>query len=98
MIHAISRGGLGLIIVCEDEKIKGIITDGDIRRAMESRVAEFFNITAKDICTPKPKCISVDDKLITAEKMMTRHKVSTLLATDSEGKVAGVIQIYDIKL
>ncbi|MFI3248399.1 MAG: KpsF/GutQ family sugar-phosphate isomerase [Rikenellaceae bacterium] len=98
MIHAISRGGLGLIIVCEDDKVVGIVTDGDIRRAMESREAEFFKITAKDILTPKPKCISVNEKLITAEKMMTKHKVSTLLATDSEGKLAGVIQIYDIKL
>lgn len=98
MIHAISRGGLGLIIVCDEGKIKGIITDGDIRRAMESRESDFFKITASDIYTPKPKCISVNEKLITAEKMMTRHKVSTLLATDSDGKLVGVIQIYDIKL
>lgn len=98
MIHAISRGGLGLIIVCDNDKTIGIITDGDIRRAMESRISEFFAITAIDICTPNPKCISVNEKLISAEKMMTRHKVSTLLATDSDGKLAGVIQIYDIKL
>lgn len=98
MIHAISRGGLGLIIVCKDDEIKGIITDGDIRRAMENRVAEFFNITASDICSPKPKCIAVDEKLITAEKMMTRHKVNSLLVTDEDGKLVGVIQIYDIKL
>ncbi len=98
MIHAISRGGLGLIIVCSDDKTIGIITDGDIRRAMESREADFFKIKAIDICTTKPKCISVNEKLISAEKMMTRHKVSTLLATDDEGKVVGVIQIYDIKL
>lgn len=98
MIHSISRGGLGLIIVRDGDEIKGIITDGDIRRAMESREAEFFKIRAIDICTPKPKCISVNEKLITAEKMMTRHKVSTLLAKDGNGKIVGVIQIYDIKL
>lgn len=98
MIHEISRGGLGLIVVCEDKEIKGIITDGDIRRAMERREADFFSITAKDIYSPNPKCISVNEKLIVAEKIMTRHKVGSILAVDNDGALAGVIQIYDIKL
>ncbi len=98
LIHAISRGGLGIIIVCDNSQIKGIVTDGDIRRAMESCDAEFFKITAKDICTPNPKSIKTDEKLIVAEKMMTRYKVSTLLATNQNDELEGVIQIYDIKL
>jgi len=40
----------------------------------------------------------VGAKLIEAEKMMTRHKINSLLATDDEGVLRGVIQIYDIKL
>ncbi|MFI3304326.1 MAG: KpsF/GutQ family sugar-phosphate isomerase [Rikenellaceae bacterium] len=99
MIHAISRGGLGLIVVCsEDRSIKGIVTDGDIRRAMESREAEFFTITANDISSKNPKCVWVGEKLIVAEQIMTRHKVNSILAVDEVGKLAGVIQIYDIKL
>ena len=98
MIHAISKGGLGLIIICEGERIEGIVTDGDVRRAMERRRAEFFNIKAGDIATPSPKTISADKKLIEAEKMMTRNKVTSLLVTDDAGKLQGVIQIYDIKL
>ncbi len=98
MIHAISSGGLGLIIVCEGKQILGIVTDGDIRRAMERRESDFFSIKAMDICSVNPKCIATNEKLIAAEKMMTRYKVSTLLAVDPEGELAGVIQIYDIKL
>ena len=98
MIHAISKGGLGLIIICEGDRIEGIVTDGDVRRAMERRRAEFFNIKAADIATPNPKTISADKKLIEAEKMMTRNKVTSLLVTDDAGKLQGVIQIYDIKL
>ena len=98
MIHAISKGGLGLIIICDGERIEGIVTDGDVRRAMERRRAEFFNIKAADIATPNPKTISADKKLIEAEKMMTRNKVTSLLVTDAAGKLTGVIQIYDIKL
>ena len=98
MIHRMSSGGLGLIVICDGERIEGIVTDGDLRRAMESRQAEFFNIKAIDIASRNPKCINVNAKLIEAEKMMTQHKVNSLLATDDEGRLRGVIQIYDIKL
>lgn len=98
MIHTVSRGGLGLIVIIDNGSIEGIVTDGDIRRAMESRQAEFFSIRAIDIATRSPKAININAKLIEAEKMMTRHKVNSLLATDDEGRLCGVIQIYDIKL
>jgi arabinose-5-phosphate isomerase len=98
MIHSMTRGGLGLIIICDGERIEGIVTDGDLRRAMESRQSEFFNIKAIDIATRSPKTINPHAKLIEAEKMMTRHKVNSLLVTDECGRLEGVIQIYDIKL
>lgn len=98
MIHTISRGGLGLIILCDEGKVQGIITDGDVRRAMEQRQAEFFSIKASDIATPNPKSIRADEKLIAAEKKMTQYKVNSLLVTDEADKLVGVIQIYDIKL
>jgi arabinose-5-phosphate isomerase len=98
MIHAISRGGLGLIVVQRGEEILGIITDGDIRRAMECRQAGFFDIHPMDIATRKPKCISPKSKLIEAEREMTRHKVNSLLVIDEQAHLVGVIQIYDIKL
>ena len=98
MIHKMSRGGLGLIIIMEGEKIAGIVTDGDVRRAMESRQAEFFNIRAIDIATRSPKSINANAKLVEAEKLMTSYKVNSLLVTDDNGGLVGVIQIYDIKL
>jgi arabinose-5-phosphate isomerase len=98
MIHAISRGGLGLIVVERKGEILGIITDGDIRRAMESHQAEFFNICPMDIATREPKSISPNSKLIEAEREMTRHKVNSLLVVDDTKHLVGVIQIYDIKL
>ena len=98
MIHSMTRGGLGLIIICDGSHIEGIVTDGDLRRAMESRRAEFFNIKAIDIATRSPRTITADAKLIEAEKLMTRHKVNSLLVTSPSGELEGVIQIYDIKL
>ncbi len=98
MIHTMSHGGLGLVVVCRDGVVEGIVTDGDIRRAMESRQAEFFNITASDIASPNPITVAKTEKLITAEKLMTERKVNAILVTDECKRLEGVIQIYDIKL
>ena len=98
MIHTISKGGLGLIVVCESDRIEGIVTDGDVRRAMERLKADFFNIRARDIATPHPKTIGAGEKLIEAERVMTRNKITSLLVTGDDGRLTGVIQIYDIKL
>lgn len=98
MIHRMTRGGLGLIVIVDEGKIVGIVTDGDLRRAMESLQAKFFDIKVMDIATRSPKSINKNAKLIDAEKMMTQHKVNSLLVTDDDGELCGVIQIYDIKL
>lgn len=98
MIHAMSAGRLGLVVVKGSNGIEGIVTDGDVRRAMESRREEFFNIKAADIATPKPKTISPNAKLSDAERLMTENKITSLLVTDDAGELAGIIQIYDIKL
>lgn len=98
MIQRMSQGGLGLIVICRGEEILGIVTDGDVRRAMESRQAEFFNIKPMDIATLSPKSIHPNEKLIEAEKLMTRHKVNSLLVVNDDQHLVGVIQIYDIKL
>lgn len=98
MIHRMTRGGLGLIVIVDEGKIVGIVTDGELRRAMESLQAKFFDIKVMDIATRSPKSINKNAKLIDAEKMMTQHKVNSLLVTDDDGELCGVIQIYDIKL
>ena len=98
MIHRMTRGGLGLIVIVDEGNIVGIVTDGDLRRAMESLQAKFFDIKVMDIATRSPKSINKNAKLIDAEKMMTQHKVNSLLVTDDDGELCGVIQIYDIKL
>lgn len=96
MIHAMSAGRLGLVVVADGSGVRGIVTDGDVRRAMESRREEFFNLKAGDIATPNPKTISARDKLTEAERIMTEYKITSLLVTDEDGGLEGVIQIYDI--
>ncbi len=94
VVHMVSKGKLGIAIVMEKEVVKGIITDGDIRRAMGDR-EKFFQLKAHDIMSPQPKMISPKEKLNTAETMMNDHKISALLVGE-EHQLVGVIQIYDL--
>jgi len=83
-------------VVLEDNKILGVITDGDIRRAMESREEQFFSILAKDLMTKNPKMISPDTKLTDTQKLMEQFKVNSLLVSNPKKELIGVVQIYDL--
>ena len=92
VIHTMNEGRLGLCIV--DQGI-GIITDGDLRRHMETNAANFMQLTAKDLMGKEPKTIDAEARLNEAEEMMNDNKITSLLVKE-QGKVAGVIQIYDL--
>lgn len=98
MVHKVSRGGLCMIILMQENKIEGIVTDGDIRRAMERLQADFFGIKAVDIATRKPKTIQASAKLIEAEQMMVQHNITSLLVVNDEGELQGVLPLSDIRL
>ncbi len=96
VIHTITEGKCGLVVITRDKQIEGIITDGDIRRAMEMRENEFFGLQAKDIMSYEPKKITPDTKLTDAAEIMTRHKINSLLVVDAHECLAGIVQMYDL--
>ena len=98
VIQRITEGKLGLVVVLDENKIKGIITDGDIRRAMESREKEFFNLFAKDLMSLDPKLIDANEKLITASTIMSENKINSLLVVNTTNDFVGVVQMYDLGL
>lgn len=97
IISIVSGYKLGLVVVMEQDDIIGIITDGDIRRAMESMEERFFSLRAKDLMTLNPKRINPISKLVEAQKMMERYKVNSLLVSKNY-KLIGVVQIYDLAI
>jgi len=97
LIQIISKGRLGLVVVLDNSRIIGIITDGDIRRAMETKENNFFQLRAKDLMSKNPKIVDIDEKLITVQVKMTENKVNSLLVTEKNCFV-GVIQIYDLTI
>ena len=93
IIH-VSKGKLGLGIAERDGEIAGLITDGDIRRAMEKWKAEFFDKTVADIMTTRPKTVSTDTKISQVQSIMNRYKIHSVLVTDNNNHLLGVVDHY----
>lgn len=94
IIVEITEKMLGVAAVVEDNKIVGIITDGDLRR-MLSKSESFLNFKAKDIMSSNPKRIDEDAMAIDAMEMMENHGISQLLV-EKNGKYAGVVHLHDL--
>ena len=98
-IILVSKGKLGLGISLNSAKeVEGIITDGDIRRAMEKWQAEFFNHTVADIMTRTPKMVSPDTKISEVQKVMNKYKVHSVLVVDEHKHLLGVVDHYSCML
>lgn len=94
-IILVSKGKLGLgISLNSANEVEGIITDGDIRRAMEKWQAEFFNHTVADIMTRTPKMVAPDTKISEVQKVMNKYKVHSVLVVDEQKHLLGVVDHY----
>ena len=93
IIH-VSKGKLGLGVSLENEKIAGLITDGDIRRAMEKWQAQFFDHTVSDIMTRSPKLVLPSTRITEIQQIMHRFKIHTVLVADEERHLLGVVDHY----
>lgn len=97
IIH-VSKGKLGLGVAIKDGKIVGLITDGDIRRAMEKWQAQFFNKTVSDIMTRTPKIVDPATKISDIQRVMNKYKIHSVLVVDSENHLLGVVDHYSCML
>ncbi|WP_203296649.1 KpsF/GutQ family sugar-phosphate isomerase [Luteirhabdus pelagi] len=94
VIVEISEKMLGVTAVVENEKILGIITDGDLRR-MLAKTDSFKGLTAKDIMTQNPKTIDADEMAVEAMERMDQNGITQLLVVDN-GKYTGVVHIHNL--
>ena len=96
VIIRISDARLGVAIVMEADRILGLITDGDVRRAMQRYGDRFFAIPAEEIMTRTPKLVRTADRITDAEDLMHRHKIHSLIVTDESDRLAGIVELYDL--
>ena len=93
-IILVSKGKLGLGVAVKDNQIEGLITDGDIRRAMEQWQAEFFNRTVADIMTRTPKTVGPQTKISEIQRIMNKNKIHNVLVVDDANHLLGIVDRY----
>ncbi|EJB6606613.1 KpsF/GutQ family sugar-phosphate isomerase [Campylobacter lari] len=95
LVDVMTSGKLGLCIVLENKKLVGIITDGDLRRALRANDKPRFDFKAKEIMSESPKTIEANAMASEAEELMLKHKIKEIVVTQAE-KIVGIIQLYAI--
>jgi len=96
VIYEMSRKGLGMTTVVEDEKLVGLISDGDLRRLLEHHGKELFDLTAADCMTRSPTVVEPDTFAIAALDIMERKKITSLPVVGETGKLMGVLHLHDL--
>lgn len=93
VIH-VSRGRLGLCVAVSNEKICGLVTDGDIRRAMEKSQDVFFKRTVADIMSVRPKCVGPETKITEIERIFQQFKIHSVLVVDADNHLLGIVDSF----
>lgn len=97
VIYEMSRKGLGLTAVTEaGGRLLGIITDGDLRRVMQSRRENVLSLTAADCMSKGPVTLPRTELAASALRVMEERKITSVLVVDAGGSLEGVVHIHDL--
>jgi arabinose-5-phosphate isomerase len=92
----ISEGTKGIAVIQDyEDRAKGILTDGDIRRLIDSE-ADFNDVTAEEVMTTNPVTISPNKSAVQALSMINNHDVTQLVVTSESNEFLGVVHVHDI--
>jgi len=96
VIYEITSKRLGTTSVLNDDgSLCGIITDGDLRRALE-KYQDIRNLRAENIMSPNPKTISQEFLASFALTQMEAHSITSLIVSDESGKPVGLVHLHDL--
>lgn len=93
-IIEISKTKQGIAVAINKGKIAGVVTDGDVRRAMQHHQDIFFNLTVQEIMSTNPKEINENAKLSDAEKMLRQYNIHSLIVVNDNGDFVGIIDAF----
>jgi arabinose-5-phosphate isomerase len=95
MLLCMSEGKLGMVIVGTADRVEGIITDGDLRRALVQN-PDTKQLHIDDMMTVNPVIVDPDEYIHQAEQLMIERKIATILVGSAQNRaVTGVYQIYN---
>jgi arabinose-5-phosphate isomerase len=96
VIYEMSRKKLGVTAVVEDEKLVGVISDGDLRRLLELRGKDALDLAAGECMTRNPRTISGNEFAATALALMEEKKITSLAVVDANGRLEGIVHLHDL--
>lgn len=95
-IAEITRGKIGLTAVVDGEgRVRGVFTDGDLRRALEKGV-DFNTVSVDEVMTRAPRTMSPHALAVEAVQLMEAHKINQLLVVDERGALLGALNMHDL--
>ena len=96
VIYEMSRKKLGVTTVVDGERLVGVISDGDLRRLLESRGKDVLDLTAAECMTRHPKTIAPREFATAALAIMEQKKITSLVVVDNDMKLAGIVHLHDL--
>jgi arabinose-5-phosphate isomerase len=96
VIYEMSRKKLGVTTVVDDGRLVGVISDGDLRRLLESRGKDVLDLTAADCMTRQPKTIARHEFATAALAVMEQKKITSLVVVDEDMRLQGIVHLHDL--
>jgi arabinose-5-phosphate isomerase len=97
IIYEMSKKGLGMTTVIDESgRLAGIVTDGDLRRLMQSRGGETIALTAEQAMSPKPVTVGPRELASAALSRMEQRKITSVVVVDDAQRVCGVLHLHDL--
>ncbi|HXS78110.1 MAG TPA: KpsF/GutQ family sugar-phosphate isomerase [Terracidiphilus sp.] len=96
VIFEMSSKKLGMTTVQDNGKLRGVISDGDLRRLLEREGGAALSKTAGEAMNANPRTISAGELAARALAILEERKITSLVVTDGTGKVEGVVHLHDL--
>src|SRR5579863_7468582 len=96
VIFEMSSKKLGIATVQQDGHLRGVISDGDLRRLLEREGGAALSKTAGEAMNPHPRTIAADEFAARALAFLEERKITSLVVVDGDGRVEGVVHLHDL--
>lgn len=94
VLLAITNSKMGIAVVMHNNRIQGVITDGDIRRVISRVGRDVFDFKAEQVMTKNPKFVFPESKIVDVEEQMITNKIHSMLVSDETRALMGIVELY----